>query len=146
MLSHQTSVEAHKQNYLIAKYLQWRSAFFFKTSCHHGNLRRKKKSFVILIFVKRVHFNGWKTPRIEKPQRFPAFDLCESAIEPGGQITFWIGSSEVLSWLVADGCPTLLDQQTKEGHWPQLRWVRFFSPPMESLEVNRVWLHELGFT
>ncbi len=63
-----------------------------------------------------------------------------------GQITCWIGFSEVLSWLVAAGRPTLLDQQTKGGHWPQLGWGRFFSPPMESLVLNRVWLAELRST
>ena len=82
----------------------------------------------------------------ENPQRFPAFDPCESAMEPGGQITCWIGFSEVLSWLVAASRPTLLDQQTKGGQWVQLGWVRFFSLPMESPVLNRVWLAELRST
>lgn len=81
-----------------------------------------------------------------EPKRFPAFDPCESAMEPGGQITCWIGFSEVLSWLVAAGRPTPLDQQTKGGHWLQLEWGGFFSPPMESPVLNRVWLAELCST
>lgn len=76
----------------------------------------------------------------ENPQRFPEFDPCVSEMEPGGQITCWIGFSEVLSWLVAASRPTLLDQQTKERQWLQLGWVRLFSTPMESPVLNRVWL------
>lgn len=45
-----------------------------------------------------------------------------------------------LSWLVAASRPALLDQQTKEGQWLQLGWMRLFSPPMKSSVLNRVWL------
>lgn len=82
-----------------------------KLLCHHGTFLEKIiRHFKI---CQKGSFQWMKNSMLENPQGFPAFDPCESAMEPGGQITCWIGFSEVLSWLVAAGRPTLLGQQTK---------------------------------
>lgn len=62
-----------------------------------------------------------------------------------GQITCWIGFSEVLSWLALASRPTLLEQRTKGRARATIGWdstPASAPPPMESPVLNRVWLAE----
>lgn len=49
--------------------------------------KRKKKNISHFVFCQKAKFQWMKNAIAENPQRFPAFDPCESAMEPGGQIT-----------------------------------------------------------
>ena len=97
-------------------------------------------------FCQKGKFQWMKISMAENPQRFPAFDPCESAMEPGGQITCWIGFSEVL--VLASG------GRSSDPAWPAdkgralttIGMGGFFSPPMESPALNRVCIAELSST
>lgn len=54
--------------------------YIFETLYHQGNLKKKFSHFE---FCQKSEFQWMKNSMKENPQKFPAFDPRESAMEPG---------------------------------------------------------------